>query len=74
MQQLNVTIDNKKYAALPGQTLLELAQENGMSRRTFERRFKIATGGTPLRYLQRVRVEAARNILEEKDSSFDGSE
>lgn len=48
-----------------------LAQEFGMSRRTFERRFKTATGDTPLLYLQRVRVEVAKQILEEKNSSFD---
>lgn len=48
-----------------------LAQKAGMSRRTFERRFKAATGDTPLLYLQRVRVEAAKQILEEKNSSFD---
>lgn len=48
-----------------------LAQEIGMSRRTFERRFKTATGDTPLLYLQRVRVEVAKQILEEKNSSFD---
>ncbi|MEN8136310.1 MAG: helix-turn-helix domain-containing protein [Thermodesulfobacteriota bacterium] len=48
-----------------------LAQENGMSRRTFERRFKNATGDTPLMYLQRTRVEEAKKILETKDKSFD---
>ncbi len=48
-----------------------LAQEVGMSRRTFERRFKTATGETCLQYLQKVRVEVAKQILEEKSSSFD---
>lgn len=48
-----------------------LAQEVGMSRRTFERRFKTATGDTCLLYLQKVRVEVAKQILEEKNSSFD---
>jgi len=41
-----------------------------MSRRTFERRFKAATGETCLLYLQKVRVEVAKQILEE-NSSFD---
>lgn len=36
-----------------------LASRNAMSRRTFERRFKAATGETPLTYQQRVRVETA---------------
>ena len=34
------------------------------SRRNFIRRFKKATGNTPLEYIQRVRVEAAKNELE----------
>jgi transcriptional regulator GlxA family with amidase domain len=39
-----------------GQSYDRLAQKFGMSRRTFERRFKAATGDTPLFYLQRIRV------------------
>lgn len=49
----------------------ELARKFGMSRRTFERRFKAATGDTPLVYLQRIRVEKAKRMLETEDSSFD---
>jgi transcriptional regulator GlxA family with amidase domain len=49
----------------------DFARQKGMSRRTFERRFKVATGDTPLLYLQRVRVEVAKQILEGKNSSFD---
>jgi len=41
-----------------------IARSNGMSRRTLERRFKAATGDTPLAYLQRTRVEAAKQLLE----------
>lgn len=41
------------------------------SRRSLERRFKRATGLTPLGYLQRVRVEAAKRMLEEGGRSFD---
>ncbi len=48
-----------------------LARDHGMSRRTFERRFKTATGDTPLLYLQRVRVEAARRLLEKGGRTFD---
>ncbi len=48
-----------------------LARRSAMSRRTFERRFKVATGETPLIYQQRVRVEAAKHMLENGDSSFD---
>jgi len=49
----------------------ELANRFGMSRRTFERRFKAATGDTPLIYLQRVRVEKAKHLLETARLSFD---
>lgn len=33
-------------------------------RRTFERRFQKATNNTPLEYIQRVRIEAAKNFFE----------
>lgn len=49
----------------------DFARELGMSRRTFERRFKAATGDSPLQYLQRMRVEAAKRILETENLNFD---
>lgn len=49
----------------------QLAREYGMSRRTFERRFKKATGHTPVFYLQHTRVEAAKQMLESGLQSFD---
>ncbi len=48
-----------------------LARKNGMSRRTMERRFKNATGETPLTYQQSLRVEVAKRMLENYSSSFD---
>lgn len=42
-----------------------LAQEIGMSSRNFARRFKEATGETPLGYLQAIRVAMAKRLLEE---------
>jgi transcriptional regulator GlxA family with amidase domain len=51
--------------------LEKLAREFGMSRRTFERRFKKATGHTPVFYLQLIRVEAAKQMLESDFQSFD---
>jgi transcriptional regulator GlxA family with amidase domain len=42
-----------------------LARELGMSSRNFMRRFKDATGSTPLEYLQRLRVRAAQRMLED---------
>jgi transcriptional regulator GlxA family with amidase domain len=41
-----------------------LAQKVAMSPRTFVRRFHEATGNTPREYIQRVRVEAAKRLLE----------
>lgn len=49
----------------------QLAGEFGMSRRTFERRFKKATGHTPVFYLQLVRVKAAKQMLITDYRSFD---
>jgi transcriptional regulator GlxA family with amidase domain len=48
-----------------------LADKAGMSRRTFERRFKNATGDSPLRYLQRVRIKNAEQLLENGGKTFD---
>lgn len=45
-------------------SLEELASDLGISSRHFKRRFKSATGDSPLAYLQRVRIEAAKNRLE----------
>ena len=49
----------------------ELADKSHMSRRTLERRFKAATGKTPLSYQQCVRVKAAKQLLEDGRGSFD---
>ncbi|MGC1165910.1 MAG: helix-turn-helix domain-containing protein [Solirubrobacterales bacterium] len=42
----------------------EMTSRSGLSPRTFKRRFKAATGLTPIAYVQRVRVEAAKQALE----------
>jgi len=42
----------------------DLARQVAMSSRTFVRRFHAATGNTPRDYIQRVRVEAAKRLLE----------
>ena len=44
---------------------LELpARRAGMSLRNFVRRFKQATGDSPLMYLQKLRIAAAKRLLE----------
>ena len=45
-------------------TMDELAQRIGMSNRNFARRFKHATGNTPLTYLHTLRINCARKLLE----------
>lgn len=45
-------------------TIDELADKAGLGARTFKRRFKEATGETPLHYIQQLRVEAAKHQLE----------
>jgi transcriptional regulator GlxA family with amidase domain len=47
-----------------------LAREYRMSRRSLERRFRLATGVTPLGYLQQLRVERAKRMLEEGTRTF----
>ncbi len=51
--------------------LSNLAKRAGLSLRTFERRFKKATGETPLTYIQKLKVENAKNLLETTLLSFD---
>ena len=43
----------------------DLSSRLAISRRSFDRRFIKATGNTPVEYLQRVKVEAARRSLEQ---------
>lgn len=45
-------------------TMDQLAERCCLGRRTFERRFKLATNNSPLEYLQRVRIEAAKRSFE----------
>lgn len=49
----------------------DVSNEYGLSRRTLERRFKTATGDSPIAYLQRIRVEAAKRHLETNNISFE---
>lgn len=50
--------------------LQALAERHGMSARTFNRRFKDALGKTPLRYLQEVRVDMAKDLLQTSNLSI----
>jgi len=52
-------------------SVAELAGRVAMSRRNFIRRFKSATGNTPIEYIQRMRVEAAKHALESGNEPVD---
>lgn len=51
-------------------TLSEIAEKYGMSTRTFNRRFKHATGKTPLQYLQALRIGVAKDLLKTSNLSI----
>ena len=48
-----------------------MVERSGLSERTFKRRFKAATGLTPIEYVQTLRVEEARQMLETGDRPTD---
>jgi len=49
----------------------DMAAEAGLEERTFQRRFKAATGMTPLEYWQQLRIGKARELLEFTRDSVD---
>lgn len=53
------------------QCIAAAAESSGMMRRTFERRFRAATGYSPLAYLQEVRMQRARELLESSTRSVE---
>ena len=54
-----------------GFSLAELARHLAVSERTLNRRFKLATGEAPLHYLQSLRVDVAKRLLETKGLNVD---
>lgn len=57
-------------AYLESSTIEELIQDIPSSRRNVVRRFKQATGITPIEYLQKTRMEAAKRLLEETNQTI----
>ena len=49
----------------------EMVRWSGLAPRTFKRRFKTATGHTPIAYVQRIRVERAKRMLETSDEPIE---
>lgn len=52
-------------------TIDDIARDVGISPRHFKRRFKKATGDLPLKYLQKVRIDAAKEWLETTHETID---
>lgn len=53
------------------ESISNLAERSNMSLSTFQRKFKKATGDSPLKYMQRVLVEKAKDYLEHTDKTVD---
>ena len=49
----------------------EMAQRSGLGDRTFKRRFQASTGYTPIDYVQSLRVEEAKQMLETTDEPIE---
>ncbi|HWB24700.1 MAG TPA: helix-turn-helix domain-containing protein [Chitinophagaceae bacterium] len=61
----------KDYADV--KTIEELLNDIPASRRNLVRRFKQATGNTPIDYLQKTRIEAAKKVLEQPGGNITAS-
>jgi transcriptional regulator GlxA family with amidase domain len=61
-------LDRNFSAASPVE---EMVGRSGVAERTFKRRFTLATGVSPLDYVQRLRVEVAKRRLEQSDAPID---
>jgi transcriptional regulator GlxA family with amidase domain len=52
-------------------SIQDLANQANLTERTFKRRFKAATGDSPIHYLQHLRIEAAKKRLEVTQESVE---
>jgi transcriptional regulator GlxA family with amidase domain len=52
-------------------TIRRVVEASGIPERTLKRRFKAATGSTLIEYVQNLRVEEAKRMLEADDAAFD---
>lgn len=60
-------VDN--YAVL--NPVSAMAEKSGLSPRSFKRRFSAATGYTPVEYVQALRIEEAKQVLETEDLAIE---
>ena len=49
----------------------QLAARSGLPERSFKRRFRTATGYTPVAYVQALRIEEAKHMLEATQEAID---
>ncbi len=49
----------------------EMVERSGLNARTFSRRFRSATGYQPIEYVQGIRIEAAKQLLESDSTSIE---
>lgn len=49
----------------------QMAERSGLNARTFSRRFRSATGFAPIEYVQALRIEEAKQMLETDENSVD---
>jgi transcriptional regulator GlxA family with amidase domain len=49
----------------------EMVRRSGLAERSFKRRFKKATGYSPIEYVQHVRIEEGKLRLERTDAPID---
>lgn len=61
-------IDSNFATATPVE---EMAERVALAPRTLARRFKLATGHTPVNYVQRVRIEQAKRLLESRSEPIE---
>ena len=61
IRQAQLYIEHNLQARI---SISELSSRYALGRRTFDRRFQKATGNSPVEYLQRVRIEAAKKAFE----------
>ncbi len=54
-----------------GHPVQRMAEHTGLNPRTFARRFRAATGSQPIDYVQALRVEEAKQMLETKELGVD---
>ena len=52
-------------------SVLNLSEQAKLSERTLKRRFKAATGETPIQYIQHLRIESAKKRLESSQDSVE---